>query len=174
MKAIIASDIHGSYKYTKKLEELFKSEKPDLIILLGDILSRYRLDEEDNYPINEVANILNKYSNKIVAVKGNCDSVMDGYLLNFGLEDEYKIIKLDDNEFYISHGHLYNKYKYLFLDNNCLFGHTHVYNLKGKHLNPGSVGLPRMNQEHTCLLYENKVFKLIDLDDFTILEEKEY
>ena len=37
MKLIIASDIHGSYKYTKKLEELIIKENPDKIVLLGDL-----------------------------------------------------------------------------------------------------------------------------------------
>ena len=30
-------------------------------------------------------------------------------------------------------------------------GHTHVYNLEGKHINPGSVGFPRSNKEHTVI-----------------------
>ena len=38
MKIIIASDIHGSLKYTKKLSELIEKNNPDKIILLGDLL----------------------------------------------------------------------------------------------------------------------------------------
>ncbi len=174
MKLIIASDIHGSCKYTKRLEELINRENPDKIILLGDILYHgARNDLPDEYSTMGVIDILNKYCDKIIAVRGNCDSEVDDMVANFGLVADYEKIDIDGRVFYISHGHLNNKYDYLFEDNYLISGHTHVYNLDGKHLNPGSVGIPKVNKEHTCLLYDNNVFKLINLDDFSIIMEKE-
>ena len=38
MKLLIASDIHGSAYYCKKLIKQFNEEKADKLILLGDIL----------------------------------------------------------------------------------------------------------------------------------------
>ena len=38
MKYMIASDIHGSSYYCQKLMNAYKYEKPDRLILLGDIL----------------------------------------------------------------------------------------------------------------------------------------
>ena len=38
MKYLIASDVHGSYYYAKKIIDLFNQEKADKILLLGDIL----------------------------------------------------------------------------------------------------------------------------------------
>ena len=38
MKFIVASDIHGSAYYAKKLEQIIINEQPDKIILLGDLL----------------------------------------------------------------------------------------------------------------------------------------
>ena len=38
MKLMIASDIHGSAYYCKKLIEAFEREEADRILLLGDIL----------------------------------------------------------------------------------------------------------------------------------------
>ena len=38
MKYMIASDIHGSSYYCQKLMDAYKYEKPDRLILLGDIL----------------------------------------------------------------------------------------------------------------------------------------
>ncbi len=172
MKVIIASDIHGSSKYTKKLEEFILKKNPDTIVLLGDILyhgARNALPEE--YDTIEVTNILNKYASKIIAVRGNCDSEVDEMVTIFGLTNDYTTIFLDDIKFYISHGHLNTKYDYLFKDNYLISGHTHVYQLEGKHLNPGSVGIPKINKEHTCLFYENKTFYLIDLDNFNTLKE---
>ena len=90
----------------------------------------------------------------------------------FGLVADYEKIDIDGVPFYLSHGHLNNKYAYLFDDNYLLSGHTHVYNLEGKHLNPGSVGIPKVNKEHTCLLYEKKEFKLINLENFEVIASK--
>ena len=41
MKLMIASDIHGSMFYLEKLLNRFEEEKPDKLILLGDILYQY-------------------------------------------------------------------------------------------------------------------------------------
>ena len=38
MKILIASDIHGSAYYCRRLVERIEEEKPDKIFLLGDIL----------------------------------------------------------------------------------------------------------------------------------------
>lgn len=172
MKLIIASDIHGSLKYTNKLEELINKENPDTIILLGDLLyhgARNALPEE--YSTMEVANTLNKYSDKIVAVRGNCDSEVDNMVTNFDIMSDYKSIDIDGTLFYITHGHLINKYDHLFQNNYLISGHTHVYNLDGKHLNPGSVGIPKINREHTCILYKDKNFYLINLETLSIIKE---
>lgn len=172
MKLIIASDIHGSLKYTNKLEELINKENPDTIILLGDLLyhgARNALPEE--YSTMEVANILNKYSDKIIAVRGNCDSEVDNMVTNFDIMSDYKSIDIDGTLFYITHGHLINKYDHLFQNNYLISGHTHIYNLEGKHLNPGSVGIPKLNPEHTCILYKDKTFYLINLEKLSIIKE---
>ena len=172
MKLIIASDIHGSLKYTKKLSELIEKNNPDKIILLGDLLyhgARNALPDE--YSTIDVANILNRYSEKIIAVRGNCDSEVDDMVTDFNIMDDYKKIEIDGTLFYLTHGHLINKYEKLFNENYIISGHTHVYNLEGKNLNPGSVGIPKVNQEHTCLLYENKTLKLINLDNFDTIKE---
>ena len=172
MKLIIASDIHGSLKYTKKLEELINKENPDRIVLLGDLLYHgARNPLPDEYSTIEVTNILNKYSNKITAVRGNCDSEVDDMVTNFSIMSDYKSIDIDGIKFYITHGHLINKYEHLFQDEYLLSGHTHTYNLEGKHLNPGSVGMPKVNPEHTCLLYKDKIFYLINLDNLSVIKE---
>lgn len=173
MKVIIASDIHGSYEYAKKLDKLIVNENPDKIILLGDLLYHGAKNALPNeYSTIDVANTLNKYSNKTIAVRGNCDSEVDDMVTEFDIMADYKEIELDGIKFYLTHGHLMNKYEDLFKDNFIISGHTHVYNLEGNNLNPGSVGIPKVNKEHTCLLYENKLFKLINLDDFSVISTR--
>lgn len=173
MKIIIASDLHGHISNTKKLIDLIKKEKPDKIILLGDLLSSYGMDYEE-YDRYEVASLLNNYAPIIESVKGNCDSYEDNELLIFNNRENYKEIYIDDIPFSLTHGHLL--YDMPFLndeDSYSLQGHTHYYNLKTRHLNPGSVGMPRGGNPPTCLIYENKIFSLIDLDTNKIIETKE-
>ena len=60
MKFLIASDLHGSGYYAKKLIEVFEKEKADKLILLGDIYNhgpRNPLPKE--YSPQTVSEILN-------------------------------------------------------------------------------------------------------------------
>lgn len=173
MKVVIAADIHGSLKYMKRLELLIDRENIDKLFLLGDLYyhgPRNELPEE--YNCMEVAKILNKYKDIIVAVRGNCDAEVDQMISEFDIRDDYKKVFLDDKEFILTHGHLFSKYPDMD-DKMILCGHTHVYNLDGKKINPGSVGLPKVNKEHTCIVYDNSKLYLYDLDSFKILKERD-
>ena len=167
MKAIIASDIHGNYKYTKKLEELIKKYNPDKIILLGDLLY-YSTDSKD-FDATKTIDILNKYSDKIIAVSGNCDRDLNENLLNFDIKNNYKEIVMDGIKYILTHGHLLPYLMDQIKDNYTITGHTHIYVTDGINLNPGSVGIPKINKEHTCFYYEDKIFYLINLDDLSII-----
>ncbi len=170
MKIVIASDIHGNLEYAKKLYEFCEKKDPDKIILLGDLLNNYY--HSDYFEIDEIVSLMNRFSAITIAVKGNTDRIDDIEKLNFQVSSIYDEIEIDGIKFYLTHGHYLDKYDYLFADNYCLTGHTHRYNLEGKHLNPGSVGLPRYNKEHTFLLYENGEFTLINLDDYSVIAKK--
>jgi putative phosphoesterase len=165
MKALIASDIHGAIKYLNKLEEIITKEKIDKIILLGDLL-KYSFDENKDIVIEK----LNKYKDKIIAVRGNCDSKVDEKLYHFDISSDYREIYLDDNKFILTHGHLNSWLIDIIKDNIVLQGHTHIYNLDGQYINPGSVGLPREYKENTSIIYENNELKLIDLDSFETIQ----
>ena len=174
MKVIIASDIHGNLKYTKKFEELIQKENPDKIILLGDLYyhgPRNSLPEE--YNSMAVCNILNKYADIIIGVRGNCDAEVDNMISNFDISKDYDEIILDGIKFYITHGHLFDKLDYIIKDDYVFYGHTHIYDISNKTINPGSVGIPKVNKEHTVIIYENKKLNLINLDDFSIINAKE-
>ena len=164
MKIIIASDIHGELEYAKKLEKLIEEKSPDKIILLGDLLNNY-----DPLP---VANILNRFAGIITCVRGNCDnSIVDQYI-NFNTKSNFEEMIIDGVKYFITHGHLLSYLENIIKDNYLIYGHTHIYNLDGQNINPGSVGRPRINKEHTCIYYENKMFLLINLDDFSVINTK--
>lgn len=164
MKVIIASDIHGQIEYAKKLEQFIEQKSPDKIILLGDLLNNY-----DPIP---TANILNRFAGITECVRGNNDSSMTEQYLNFDITNTHKEIILDGVKYIITHGHLLPYLYDIIKDNYYISGHTHVYLLDGSNINPGSVGLPKINKEHTCLYYEDKAFFLIDLDTFDTINTK--
>ena len=60
MKLLIASDLHGSEYFLKKLVEAFEKEKADKILFLGDILYHGpRNDLPKDYNPKKVIEILN-------------------------------------------------------------------------------------------------------------------
>ena len=70
MKYMIASDIHGSSYYCQKLMDAYKYEKPDRLILLGDILYHGpRNDLPKEYAPKKVIEMLNSISDSILCVR---------------------------------------------------------------------------------------------------------
>lgn len=84
MKYIIASDIHGSAYWCKKLIEAFEREQGDRLILLGDILYHGpRNDLPEGYAPKEVIELLNAMKGRIISVRGNCEAEVDQMVLSF-------------------------------------------------------------------------------------------
>ena len=80
MKLMIASDIHGSAYYCKKIVEAFHSEKADKLLLLGDILyhgPRNALPKD--YSPKDVAIMLNEMNDKILSVEKNKQIILNEY-----------------------------------------------------------------------------------------------
>ena len=75
MKVLIISDIHGSGYYAEKIKEIEEKEKPEEIIILGDLYyhgPRNELSQE--YEPMKVAKILNSMKEKLTVIRGNCDA----------------------------------------------------------------------------------------------------
>lgn len=174
MKYIIASDLHGSYTYCKKLLERFEEEKGDLLIFLGDVLYHgARNPLTDGYSTKDVAALLNTYKTKIFAVRGNCDSEVDQMVLDFPVRADYNMMHVDGRTWILTHGHLFS-------ETDCiphspytvlLHGHTHLKALTQMEdqygpfyfVNPGSLSLPKDGDIHSYLVYENETFTMKDL-----------
>jgi putative phosphoesterase len=128
MKWLIASDIHGSLYYGKKLIEQIKKEEPDKVIFLGDILYHGpRNDLPNDYNPKELIKLLNEYKDKIISVRGNCDSEVDQMVLEFPIMADYMILTINDLTIFATHGHLYDVENIPFKGIDVvLSGHTHV------------------------------------------------
>ncbi len=160
MKFIVASDIHGSATWCKKLLEIYKAERAEKLILLGDILYHGpRNPLPDGYDPKAVAEMLNAIKSDVLCVRGNCDSEVDQMVLDFPITPDYALICADGLKIYLSHGH--RETPPLSVGDYYLTGHTHVpvnENCGYVHLNPGSVSLPKEGSGHSYLLFENGKF----------------
>lgn len=170
MKWLIASDIHGSLYYGKKLIEQIQKEAPDKIVFLGDILYHGpRNDLPNDYNPKELIKLLNEYKDKIISVRGNCDSEVDQMVLEFPIMADYMILTINDLTIFATHGHLYDVENIPFKGIDVvLSGHTHVQKCDKYdnyvHMNPGSVSIPKENSYHGYMVAVDKVFYWKDLE----------
>ena len=176
MKLLIISDIHGSSYYAQKIEEINKREKPDQIILLGDLYyhgPRNGLTEQ-YYPM-KVAGILNDLKDKIRAVRGNCDAEVDEMISDFKIEQNIEE-QINNKHVFFTHGHIYNMNNIPNKEVQIMFyGHFHTGFIEEKNgiifANPGSISLPKNNTEHSYIIFDSNAIILKDLDG-NIIQEK--
>lgn len=95
MKLMFASDIHGSLPATERVLALFEQSGANWLILLGDLLNHGpRNALPDGYAPAQVAEKLNAYASRIIAVRGNCDSEVDQMLLHFPITAPWQQVLL--------------------------------------------------------------------------------
>lgn len=171
MKIMFASDIHGSAYYCEKLIERWKTEKPDKLILLGDLLYHGpRNDLPKDYAPKKVIELLNARKEHLLCVRGNCEAEVDQMVLEFPVMADYAILYLDGRMVYLTHGHKYNLENLPPMESKdiLIHGHTHVQAMEVTerciYLNPGSVSIPKNGNQHSYMLYENGEFQIHNLD----------
>ncbi|MGL5088811.1 MAG: phosphodiesterase [Cetobacterium sp.] len=175
MKIFVISDIHGSSYFLKKALEAYEKEKADYILILGDELyhgPRNYLPQD--YNPKEVSEILNKYKQKIIAVRGNCDSEVDQMLLEYPMMSDYTILLMNGKRIFATHGHIYSEEKLPNLSQNDVFiyGHTHLPVAYKKEnifiLNPGSITLPKGGNLNSYGIFKGGFFYIKSLLGETI------
>lgn len=176
MKYMIASDLHGSAFYARRLAEIFAAEKADMLVLLGDIYNhgpRNPLPEE--YAPLKVAEVLNGLADRLLVVKGNCDSDVDTLISDFEFVSE-AVLSDGGKRVFLQHG---DRFSIERLPINCgsgfFYGHYHTSFIKrmGDVLvaNPGSVSLPKQDTARGYLLLENGTVTLKELGGAILAEE---
>lgn len=163
MNIMIASDIHGSAFYCREMLKAFEREKPEKILLLGDILyhgPRNNLPED--YAPKEVAAMLNGIKERVLCVRGNCDSEVDQMMLEFPIMAEYCILYANGRTIYATHGH--HERPALSEGDILLCGHTHVPAWEEGYLNPGSVSIPKNNTPHSYMMLNDEGFVWKELE----------
>lgn len=171
MKYMIASDIHGSAYYCRKMLDAFTREGADRLILLGDILYHGpRNDLPREYAPKEVIALLNEKKDMLLCVRGNCDTEVDQMVLEFPILADYAVLDLGKKMLFLTHGHHFGeKTPPPMREGDILMnGHTHVPKcVEYEHyiyMNPGSVSIPKEGSAHGYMTLEHDVFLWKDLD----------
>ena len=169
MKIIFLSDIHGIYNNLNIIDRVIQDKKIDKVVVLGDLY--YFGDNYSNSLINnlEVKNFLIKYRDKLICMKGNCDSNLVVKLSEFPIHSDISKINVDDLVIYITHGNQYSlKRGSKFAINGILvYGHEHIPYIETRedmvYINVGSISLPRKGLP-TYMIYENRKFIIYDIN----------
>lgn len=175
MKWMIASDLHGSAYYCKKMLEAYDREGAQRLLLLGDILYHGpRNDLPRDYAPKEVIAMLNARKADIYNVRGNCDTEVDQMVLEFPVLAEYALLDLGNRLVYATHGHKYGPdcLPPLRTGDVLLCGHTHVpacRQIDGIwYLNPGSVSMPKEDSAPGYMTLEDGHFAWRDFEGHTL------
>ena len=171
MKILIASDLHGSAFWCRKLMEAWDREQPERVLLLGDLLYHGpRNDLPEDYNPKEVLTLLNRRKDRILCVRGNCDTEVDQMVLEFPILADYAWIAADGCQVFATHGHVYNTKNLppLCAGEFLLHGHTHVPAWEDhgtfRYYNPGSVSIPKGDSQPMYMMLEDGVFTWKTLD----------
>ena len=166
MKWMIASDIHGSALFCRRLLAAFDRERADRLVLLGDLLYHGpRNPLPEGYAPQETAALLNVRRERLVCVRGNCDADVDQMVLEFPILSDSCLLYAGGRTVFATHGHLWNTQKRppLCPGDVLLHGHTHVpawepFGDGNYYLNPGSVSLPKEDSPRGYLMLEDGAF----------------
>ena len=177
MKILIASDIHGNLENTIKLLEQFNKHQPDKLIILGDIYHGYSYSDS-----RQMANLFSEYCDKLILIRGNCDSIYDFDYSPVGLFNEY-MIEFNNRNIYFNHGHTgYPNVTFNIGDIYC-HGHTHINKIDNYNgiiiCNPGSISLPRGGSLASYMIIDDNGIHIYDFKNniikellFEVLNEK--
>lgn len=166
MKLMIASDIHGAAGYCRALLAAFDREGAERLLLLGDLLYHGpRNDLPDEYAPKQVLSLLNERRERLLCVRGNCDTEVDQMVLSFPILADYCVFPLGARLVYATHGHVFHTAHLppLCPGDILLHGHTHVpawetFGEENLYLNPGSVSIPKNGSCRGYMTLENGCF----------------
>lgn len=179
MKWMIASDLHGSAYYCRKMLEAFEREGADRLFLLGDLLYHGpRNDLPEGYAPKQVMPLLNGMKDRLLCVRGNCDAEVDQMVLEFPVLADYAVLPVGQRLIYATHGHIYHVKNLppLAPGDVLLHGHTHVpawteFGQGNLYLNPGSVSIPKEDSPHSYMTLEENTMQWKELESSAVFHE---
>lgn len=176
MRLFVATDIHGSAYWAERIVKEFKQSNCDLLILLGDIYNHGpRNPFPRDYAPLKVAEEFNKIADRVVAVKGNCDSEVDEMISDFPFVSQ-EIVPSNGRRLHFTHGHVYNKDSLPRLTSGdaLFYGHFHkneIILVDGVTcVNVSSVSLPKDGAEPAYCIVDDSGATLYSFDGGVIMQ----
>lgn len=176
MKILFISDIHGITMNLDYIRNLDDKERFDKIVVLGDLYyagpSYSQMFKIDSVGVSK---FLASFSDRIICMRGNCDSDVDIKVTDFPICNDLSLIMVDDINIYLTHGNKYNKFNSHKFNNSILvYGHEHVPYIEKLsdmvYICVGSISLPRNNSKPSYMIYENKKFVIYSIDGCVVDE----
>lgn len=166
MKLLIASDIHGCIEQLDFIIQKFFELDADKLILLGDLchagFNYFGLTSNTQ----EILNKLSMLTEKLILLKGNCDTATDELYSPVGLLNEYEL-KMNGRNLYFHHGHKPFKNNSFKEGDICFSGHSHrsqIILMNGVYFcNPGSLAFPRGYSVKSYMVIDESTIKLYSL-----------
>lgn len=160
MRYLVLSDIHGGAREAMEALSFFEKFNCDYVVLLGDLLNHGpRNKVPESYDPMSVGEVLNEFKERIISIRGNCDSEVDSMVFSFPCNAKYGYIPVKADKgnikIFLTHGHLHKidtkadlQKLGLTPSDIVLSGHTHVSGIFRKesgiiNINPGSTTLPK-------------------------------
>lgn len=171
MKYLIASDLHGETFAYQLLLERTEEEKPDKIVLLGDL--------DKNGKVPAINAILDQLKIPIFTVEGNCDS--EEKLKMFHVENKGTNMEecVEERCIFYTHGHIYgihNLPPMLEKGDIFLYGHWHEGNLGEVdgifYGNAGSLARPRNGSKASYIILSDKEMTLKDGNNGEVIKKQ--
>lgn len=177
MKVMFISDIHGIKTNLPKVKEQFEKLNCDKLIVLGDLYyigPRNKMKEGYDIPI--VQEFLESMKNKMLCMRGNCDSEVDMMVSNFPIIQDLSLIMMENRDIYFTHGHIYNESNWDKESSILVYGHFHVPFIKkietNYYINPGSISLPKGNYLPSYLILDENTATIYDVEDNILFQEE--
>jgi putative phosphoesterase len=115
----------------------------------------------------EVAEVLNSITDKLIVIKGNCDSDVDKMISKFSFVEDVVLVS-GGKFFFLTHGHVYNK------DNlpstkfdGIIYGHFHTGFIENVGdmivANTGSLSLPKNGTPNSYIVLEDGKLELKEI-----------
>ncbi len=177
MKLLFFSDIHGVAQSLEKVLQWADKLSPDKLVLLGDALYHGpRNGVPGFYDPQKTASLLNANKERLVAVRGNCDTEVDQMMLDFPVLADFSQLLLPSRSFFLTHGHIWNQHHLppLAAGSILAHGHTHIPQITMldngiEVFNPGSISLPKQQFEPSFGFFDGDKLSVRNLADGKVM-----
>ena len=175
MRYLILSDIHGLIDNLPIIKE--KLQDCEKLIVLGDLYyADFFHQISPSFNPEYVEEFLKKEKNKIVCVRGNCDSEEVVKNSTFPIHEELVQIADSPKNIFATHGHIYNEKNWDKENTILFFGHYHIPFIQKRNncifVNPGSISLPKGEEKPSYAILTDKDITIYDIEG-TILDQTE-